>query len=131
VLTIAEQEKISLSRVVRFQDPSFTKADREFLRKRGHIELDCDPTISKRPMDPRLSGLVSSSALCCLPCLDIDVAVEVICAAKSSLYLGNDLVGPTASALLVSQRRILYRPQPILLIVLASPRKNPISLGCQ
>jgi hypothetical protein len=59
-------------------------------------------------MDPRLPDLISSSTICYLPCLDIDVTVEVICAAKPSLYLGNDLVGPTASALLVSST--LYLP---------------------
>jgi hypothetical protein len=53
-------------------------------------------------MDPRLSDITYSSTLCYLPCLNIDVTVEAICAAKPSLSLGNDLVDPAASALPVS-----------------------------
>jgi hypothetical protein len=40
--------------------------------------------------------------MCYLPYLDLTVIVEVIGAARPSLYLGSDLVGSTVSRVLVS-----------------------------
>jgi hypothetical protein len=92
------QEKFTIN-TIRFQDPAFTPKDREFLRKRGHTVLDWNSPVPDRgedpPLDPQLHNLISSSTLCYLPHLSLTVVVEVICAAKPSLYLGDDLVATT------------------------------------
>jgi hypothetical protein len=92
------REKFTID-TVRFQDPAFTPTDHEFLRKRSHIVLDWDNPVpdwgEDPPLDPQLRNLISSSTLCYLPHLSLTVVVEVICAGKPSLYLGDDLVGTT------------------------------------
>jgi hypothetical protein len=84
---------------VRFQDPAFTPKDREFLSRRGHTVLDWDGPVPEHgkdlPLNPQLHNLISSSTLCYLPHLPLAVVVDVVCRAKPSLYLGDDLVSTT------------------------------------
>jgi hypothetical protein len=71
-------------------------------------------TANSYAMDPRLLGFISRSTMCYLPCLHLPTVVEVICAAKPSLYFGSDLVGATVHRWLVGQplgsSRVLLSP---------------------
>ena len=99
-------EKFTIDNV-RFQDPSFTDADREFLEKRGHTVVDWNTDIPKvgggYSMDPSLLKFITSSTMCYLPFLDDTTIVEVICSVKPSLYLGLNLVASSIKEFLVSQ----------------------------
>ena len=53
-------------------------------------------------MDPVLGGSISSSTMYYLPFTDSPVVIQVICAAKPSLCLANDLVDNTVSPIMVS-----------------------------
>jgi hypothetical protein len=91
------EEKFTIDNV-RFQDPTFTPEDCEFLRQRGYVVIDWDENVSIEPgnygteLDPSISKFLSSSTLCFFPFLYIPALIPAMLIAKPNLYLGVDLV---------------------------------------
>lgn len=104
-------EKFTIKSVC-FQDPCFTENDKKFLQQRGHTVLDWDAAALEVPggyaIDPQLLSSISTSTMCYLPFLPLTAIVEVISAAKPSLYFGSDLVGTTVQRVLVSAMKSIH-----------------------
>ncbi|KAI4156463.1 MAG: hypothetical protein LQ340_000278 [Diploschistes diacapsis] len=76
-----------------FQDPAFTKTDRQYLKQRGHKVLPY--TVSRdrniKPLDPAALKVICEATFLFEPYVDRRVVIEVVCAGRPSLYLGPDL----------------------------------------
>ena len=103
------------------QDPAFTAADRAFLINRGHTVLPYPTRLSGRgdgfPLDPSLLPRISDRTFFFAPALDLHVAVDVLLAAKPSLYWGHDMCLDVAYPHFVCRSHLQFPSSGVLPIV--------------
>lgn len=90
------------------QDPKFTATDCAFLQRRGHTVVRYPHHSSglrkvggSFPPDPSLLQHISESTFFFAPGLDIPISVDILLAARPSLYWGYDMCLDTANVFFV------------------------------